>query len=90
MSPSALLTLEQLKKISEDTMKTDKGAREVQEQVENGEDVLDPDNSGWVMTVVLNTILHIFQLEHLEAAARLLNACSICHSKADLFLGHKH
>lgn len=46
MSPSALLTLEQLKKISEDTMKTDKGAREVQEQVENGEDVLDPDNSG--------------------------------------------
>jgi len=36
MSLSAQLTSEQLKEIIDDEMKTDQGAREVQEQVEDG------------------------------------------------------
>ena len=48
MSPSAQLTSEQLKEFIEDEKNTDKGAREVQEQVEDGEEVLDPDNTSSV------------------------------------------
>ena len=45
MSSSALLTSEQLTEIIEDEKNTNKSAREVQEQVEDGEEVLDPDNT---------------------------------------------
>ena len=44
MSPSAQLTSEQLKEIIDDEMKTDQGAREVQEQVD-GEENHDPKNT---------------------------------------------
>jgi hypothetical protein len=37
MTPSAKLTSQQLKQIIEDEKKTDQGAREVKEQVEDGE-----------------------------------------------------
>jgi hypothetical protein len=56
MSPSAQLTSEQLKEITEDKKNTDKDAREVQERVEDGEEVLDPANTSSVVTTVLSTI----------------------------------
>jgi len=56
MSPSAQLTLEQLKEIIENEKKTDQGSRVVQEQVEDGKEVPDPDNTSWVLSTVLNTI----------------------------------
>jgi hypothetical protein len=45
MGPSAQLTSMQLKEINADDKNTDKCAREVKEQVEDGEEVLDPANS---------------------------------------------
>jgi len=45
MSSSALLPSEQLTEIIEDQKNTDKSAREVQEHVEDGEEVLDPENT---------------------------------------------
>jgi len=61
MSPSAQLTLEQLKEIIEDEKKTNQGSREVQEPVEDGEEVLDPDNTSSVSSTVLNTINNKFE-----------------------------
>jgi len=52
--------LEQLKEIIEDKMKTDQGAREVPEQVDS-KDVIDPDNTGSVLSTVLNTIHNEFE-----------------------------
>jgi len=51
MSP-AQHTSEQLKEIIEDEMMTNQGAREVQEQVEEGQEVLDPDNTRSVLNTV--------------------------------------
>jgi hypothetical protein len=62
MSPSAQLISEQLKEIIEDEKKTDKGAREVQEQVD-GEEDLDLDNTSSVLNTVLNTINNKFEHE---------------------------
>jgi hypothetical protein len=45
MSPSAQLTSEKLKVSIEDENRTDQGSREFQEHVEDGEAVLDPDNT---------------------------------------------
>ena len=45
MSPSAQRTYEQLKGIIEDEKHTDRGARVVQVQGEDGEEVLDPANT---------------------------------------------
>jgi hypothetical protein len=56
MSSSAQLTSEQLKEIIEDAKKTPKSAWEVQEQVEDGEDVLDPANTSSVLNTVFSTI----------------------------------
>jgi len=56
MSPSPQLTSEQQKGIIQDEKTTDKGAREVQEEVEDAEEVLDPDDSGSVLTAVPDTI----------------------------------
>ena len=56
MSSSAQRTSEQLKEIIEDEMNTDQGAGEVQEQVEDGEEDLDPDNTSSVLSTDLNTI----------------------------------
>jgi len=63
MSPSAQLTSEQLKEIIVDETKTDRGAIEVQEQVEDCEEVLDPENTRSVLTTALNTINNEFEHE---------------------------
>jgi len=90
MSPSAQLTSEQLKQIIEDEMKTDQSAREVQEQVEDGNEVLDPDITSSVLSTVLNTINNEFEHECLDEAVRLLNANPIRQSPDDRVPGHKY
>jgi len=80
MSISAQLTSEQLKEIIEDEKNTDKSPREVQEQVEDGEGVLDPENTSSVLKMVLNTINNEFEHKCLDEAVRLLNAHSIRQS----------
>jgi len=89
MSPSAPLTLEQLKEIIEDEKNKDKGAREVQEQVEDGEEVLDRANTGSVLNTVLSTINNEFEHECLDEGVRLLNAHPIRQSTDDRVPGHK-
>jgi len=56
MGLSAKHTKEQVEEIIEDAQKTDKGGREVQEQVEGGQNVLHPDNSSSVVSTFLNSI----------------------------------
>jgi uncharacterized protein YdeI (YjbR/CyaY-like superfamily) len=73
MSPTAQLTSEQLKEIIEDEKETDQGAREVQEQVEDGEKVLNPDNTRSVLSTDPNTINNEFEHECLDEAVRVLN-----------------
>jgi len=90
MSPSAQLTSEQLKEIIEDEKKTDQGAREVQEQVEDGEEVLDSDNTSSVLSTVLNTINNELEHECLDEAVRLLNVHPIRQSADDRVPGHKY
>jgi len=90
MSPSAQLTSEQLKEIIEDEKNTDKGAREVQEQVEDGEEVLHPANTSSVLNTVLSTINNEFEHECLYEAVRLLNAHPIRQSTDDRVPGHKY
>jgi len=80
MSPSAQLTSEQLKEIIEDKLKTDQGAREVQEQVEDGEEVLDLESTNSLLSTVLNTINNEFEHECLNEAVRLLNTHPIHQS----------
>jgi len=90
MSPSAQLTSEQLKEIIEDEKRTDQGAREVQEQVEDGEEVLNPDNASSVLSTVLNTINNEFEHQCFDAAVRLLNVHPIRQSTDDRVPGHKY
>jgi len=90
MSPSAQMTSEQLKESIEDEKKTDQGSREDQEQVEDGEEVLDPDNTSSVLSTVLNTINIKFEHECLDEAVRLLNAHRIRQSTDDRVPGHKY
>jgi len=89
MSLSAQLTSEQLKEIIEDKKNTDKRAREVQGQVEDGEEVLDPENTSSVLNPFLNTINNEFEHECLDEAVRKLNACPICQSLDDRVPGRK-
>ena len=89
MSPPAYYTLEQLTEIIEDEMKTNQGAREVQEDV-NGDEVLDLDNTSSVLSTLLNTINNEFEHQCLEDAVRLLNAHQIRHSTDDSVPGHKY
>jgi len=90
MSPTTQLTPEQLEEIIEDKQNTYQGAREVQEQVEDGEEVLDPANTSSVLNTVLNTINNEFEHECLEEAVRLLNAHPICQATDDRVPGHKY
>jgi hypothetical protein len=90
MSPSGQLTSEQLKEIIEDEKNTDKDAREVQEQLEDGEEVLDPANASSVLNMVLSTINNEFEHKCLDEAVRLLNAHSIRQSTDDRAPGHKY
>jgi len=87
MNPSAQLTLEQVKEIIEDNMKTDHGTRVVQEQVDDEGD-LDPDNTSSVINTLLSTITNEFEHECLDAAVRLLNANPIRQSTDDRVPGH--
>jgi hypothetical protein len=88
MSPSAQLTSEQLKGIIQDEMKTDQGAREVQEQVD-GKD-LNPEYTSSVLYTVLNPINNKFEHECLEETVRLLNAHLIRQSIDDRVPGHMY
>jgi len=47
--------------ITEDQRKSYHGAREFQEQVEAGEEVLDPENTSSVLNSVFNTIKNKFE-----------------------------
>jgi len=71
-------------------MKTNQGSREVQEQVEDGEAVLNPDNTSSVLSTVLNTINNEFEHKCLDEAVRLLNAHPIRQSTDDRVPGHKY
>jgi len=84
------VTSEQLKEIIEDEKNTEKGARDVQEQVEDGEEVLDSANSSSVLNMVLSTINTEFEHECFDEAVRLLNAHPIRQSTDDCVPGHKY
>jgi len=71
MSPSAQLTLDQLKGIIEHEKQTDQRAIEVHEQVD-GEEYLNPDDTSSVLNTVLNTINNEFEHQCLDEAVRLL------------------
>jgi hypothetical protein len=90
MSLSAQLTPEHLKGIIEDKKNTDKRASKVQEQVEDREEVLDPENTSSVLDTVLNTINNEFEHECLDEAVRILNGRPAPQSRDDRVLGHKH
>jgi hypothetical protein len=90
MSPSAQHTSEQLKEIIENEKKTDQGATDVQEQVEDGEGVLDPDNTSSVLSTVLNTINNEFGHECLDEVVSLLNIHPIRQSTDNRVPGHKY
>jgi hypothetical protein len=90
MSPTAQLNSEQLKEIIEDEQKTNQGSREVQAQVEDGEEVLELDNTSSVLSTVLNTINNEFEHECLHEAVRLFNPHLIRQSPDDRVPGHKY
>jgi hypothetical protein len=90
MRPSVQLILGQLKDNIEDVKKTDQIAREVQEQVDDGEEVLDPDNTSSVLSTVLNTINNEFEHECLDEMVRLLNIHLIRQSTDNRVPGHKY
>ena len=90
MRPSAQLRSDQLKEIIEDEMKTDQGASEIQVQVEDGKEVLYPENTSSVLSTVLNTINNKFEHECLDAAVRLLNAHRIRQSPGNCVPGQKN
>jgi len=90
MSPSAQLTSQTLNEIIEDEKNTVKGARELQEQVKDDEEVLDPANTSSVWNSDLSTINHKLEHECLDEAVRLLNAHPIRQSTDDCVPGHKY
>jgi phosphosulfolactate synthase (CoM biosynthesis protein A) len=71
MGFSAQLTSEQLNEIIEYQKNTDKSAREVQEQVEKGEEVLDPENTSSIPNKGLYTINNPFEHDCLDELVRL-------------------
>jgi hypothetical protein len=54
-------------------MQTDTGGTDVQERVEDGEEILDPDSTSLVLTTVSNTINNQCEHKCLDKAVRLLN-----------------
>jgi len=90
MSPSAQLTSEQLKEIVEDKMNTHTGARKVHKQVEDAEEVLNPDTSSSVTNSVLNVTNDKLVHECLDEAVRLLNAHPIRQSTEDQVSYHNY
>ena len=89
MSPSAQLTLDQLKGIIEHEKQTDQRAIEVHEQVD-GEEYLNPDDTSSVLNTVLNTINNELEHQCLDEAVRLLYAYLIRQSSDDCVQGHKN
>jgi len=75
--------LKPLKEIIQNEGKSEKGAREVQQQVEDAEEILNPDNSSSVLNAVLNAFNNEFEHYYVDCAVRQLNACRIRQSKAD-------
>jgi hypothetical protein len=73
-------TSKQLKEIIDDKNNMDQRAREVQEYVEDGKEVLNPENTSSVLNPVLNTITNEFEHECLNEAVRLPNAGRIPQS----------
>jgi len=69
---------------------TDKGTREVQEQMDDGEEVLDSENTPTVLIYVLNIINDEFEDICLDEAVRVLNARPICQSITDLVPGNMY
>jgi len=90
MTPSAEYTSKQLKEIIEDEKNTNKGAREVQKLVQDGEEVLDPANSSSVLNMVLCTINNEFEHKYHDEAVRALYAHPIRQSTDDHVPGHKY
>jgi hypothetical protein len=84
MGPSAQMTSELLKVIIEDKKNTDQAAREVSEQVEDGEKILDAANTSSVLNTVLSTINNIIEHKCLNEQVRLLKA----HPLGQLTDGH--
>jgi len=89
MSSSAQLTSKHLEENIEDEKKSDKGAGEVQGQVD-GEEVLVPENTSSVPSTVLNTINNESEHDGLEVAVRLFNPHQIPQSTEDHVPGHKN
>jgi len=89
MSPPAELTSVQLKGIMEGRMDTKQSAREVQKQVENGKEVLNPENTSLVLNTFRNTIDNRFEHNWLDHVASLLNAHPISQSTDDHVPGYK-
>ena len=73
-----------------DENNTDNSAGEVQEQVEDGEEVLDPENTSSVLNTVLNPINNEFEHECLDEEVRLLNVHPIHQSPDDHVPGHMY
>jgi hypothetical protein len=90
MSTSAQLTSSQLKEIIKDEIQTEQVAREVQEQVVDGEEVLDPDNTHSVLSTVLNRINNKFEHECLDEGVGQLNVHPIRQSTDDRVPGHMY
>jgi hypothetical protein len=90
MGLSAQMTSKQLKEIIVDEKNKYKSAREVQGQGEDGEGVLDPENTISVLNLVLNTINNEFEHQCLDEAVRLLNARPIHQSPDDHVSGRNY
>jgi len=90
VSLSAQLTSQQLRVIIKDKKNTNKTATEVQEHVEDGEEVFDPQNTSSVLNTVLNTINNEFEHECFDEAVRLLKAHPNRQSPDDHIPGRKY
>ena len=66
------------------------GEREIQKQVADGEEVLDPDDTSSVLNFVPNAFNNEFEYECLDELLRLLNAHQICQSKAGWVPGNMY
>lgn len=90
MSPYVQLTSEQLKEIVENGQDSDKSAREVHEQVQNNEEVLDPDNTSVEWNSVLHSNNNKYKHKCLDDTVRQLNAHPVRQSTDDLDPRHKY
>jgi len=90
MSPSAQITSEQLNEIIETEKNADKCAREIQEQVEDGEQDLDAANTRSGLITVVSTINNEFAHGCLDEAVRLLYPHFIRQSTDERVPVHKY